>query len=137
MAAEPETQPNLRWLKIIVIVLGVLILVCGALLVVGIYKRMAGGGAAPAAGGSAVSGSDMPIPPRPAASAGGAASGGAAAVFGDRQLVLPRGGRLVEVLTAGDRLILRIRLATGTERLVVYDAETGERSGSLEITTIE
>jgi hypothetical protein len=133
MAAEPETQPNLRWLKIIVIVLGVLILVCAGLLVVGIYKRMSGAGSAPAA---AAAGPDMPIPPRPAA-APGAASGGGSAVFGDRQLVLPRGGRLVEVLTAGDRLILRVRLATGTERLVVYDAETGERSGSLEITTIE
>ena len=133
MAAEPETQPNLRWLKIIVIVLGVLILVCGALLVVGIYKRMSGGGApAVAAAPAAPAGSDMPIPPRPTASAGVPG-----AVFGDRQLVLPRGGRLVEVLTAGDRLVLRIRLATGTERLVVYDAETGERSGSLEITTIE
>jgi hypothetical protein len=133
MTAEPEAQQNLRLLKVVVIVLGVLILLSGALLVAGIYRKMSGAAPAPVPAAAA------PLPARPASGEPVPLAGpaGGAARFGDRQLTLPRGARLVEMLTAGDRLVLRVRLATGSERLFVYDVLSGEPTGSLEIGTAD
>jgi hypothetical protein len=104
MNGEPQAGPNIRLLKTIVIVLGVLIVAALAVVVGTIAVRLGG-------------------PGTPLAGPG----------FGERTLALPEGARLVGIAAAGDRLALHVELPDGSARLVMVDARTGERLGSLDL----
>jgi hypothetical protein len=128
MASESDTQPNLRALKIVVIVLGALIVVAAVVLGIGVTRKLTASATAPAT---------PAVVSAPAASTPVPAAEPSLARFGDRSLALPRGARLVEVLAVADQLAVRVRLVTGAERVVLCDARSGERSGSLDITVAE
>lgn len=51
--------------------------------------------------------------------------------FGARDLALPRGAEIEEMTAEGDRLIVRLRLADGTRRLLVVDLTDGRLLGTL------
>lgn len=95
----------MRGLKILVIVLGIL-LVAGALAVVGgiIYRGR------------------HPLPAR----AGGHGP------F-ETAVTLPAGARLLGAETSGERLLLRLGLAAGGERILIFDLGSGARIGTLEL----
>jgi hypothetical protein len=115
MTTSSESPPNIRVLKAIVIGLGVLMVLGLAVLLVGFARQAMKLG-------------------KPDLTA---ASTETASGFGERNLALPRGARLVEVSQTDRRLVLRIRLATGVERLILIDAANGEKLGSLDIATTE
>lgn len=50
--------------------------------------------------------------------------------IGDTPIVLPEGARVLDMAAAGDRIVLRIALPDGGERLLFLDARTGEPVGS-------
>ena len=96
-------------LKALVIFLGVLILIAAGVVGVTIYKRATGKieaavGAAPKAKQS----------------------------FGKQTVALPPGARLEDASASAGRLILRLRLADGTPRLLLYDLETGAALGEVD-----
>jgi hypothetical protein len=94
-------------LKSLVIALGVLILIGAGVVAVTLYKRVAVNSAA-----------------SPAASAGPG--------FGTQKIEIPEGAHLDEVIASGDRLILRLRLADGSPRILVVDLITGAPLGELD-----
>ena len=51
----------------------------------------------------------------------------------DGKIELPAGGRIVDMTSAGDRLVLRIALPDASERLVVVDLARGRQLGTLEV----
>lgn len=124
-----ENQPNIRALKAVVIVLGVLIVV--SLIVIGatLYRRMN-----PPAPETAT-----PTAPRSVVATNGEEDNGPAppARFGDHKVELPAGARMVETRMVGERMFLRARLLGGNEVWVVLSLRTGERLGSFEIGTSE
>jgi len=87
----------MRSLKLLVIVMGVLLVGGSVALVAAIVGRL---GRAPAA--------------RPAAEAGA-----------PLHASLPAGARIVSVELNGDRVLVRVALADGSEELVLYNARTG------------
>ena len=109
VADETIADPNIRILKAIVIGLGLAMVVCAGILVWGLTRKAAPRAAAP------VAAAEVP------------------SQFGERTLSLPRGARLLDVTQSEARLMLRVRLATGAERLILVDAATGDRLGSLDI----
>lgn len=110
-------------LKVLVVAMGVLIVAGLAVIGVTLVKRIGGGSAAPLTGASA-----------PALSAAGLAIGGlGGAQFGDKNIELPRNGRLVGVHTEAGRLILRVLLPGNRETLIVLDLATGERLGTVTV----
>lgn len=102
--------PNIRVLKAVVIGLGVLIVVGVVALVVGLFWRAAkmGEGGKPAA--------TVAAPAAP----GGLVS-------------LPRGSEIIEMAAAGDRVVLRLRLADGATRLVFVDPRAASVAGQLDL----
>jgi hypothetical protein len=102
-------------LKAIVIGFGVLILIGFSVLVVALFQR----------GGEVVEKAGEPA-------AGGAVEGTVRRAFGDRSIPIPRGGRIEEMVAEGDRLILRLRLPEGAERLLVLDLNSGALLGAFE-----
>ena len=63
-----------------------------------------------------------------------AATGEAApATFGDQQVSIPAGDRIVAMIATGDRLILRLDRPDGGEYLVVVDLKTGTRLGTIRL----
>ena len=93
-------------LKALVIVLGVLILAAAGVVAVTIYKR---------------------------ATNGLGAAGGTSAGFGSKKLELPAGATLEDTTASGEHLVLRLRLADGSSRMVVIDLATGEPTGELDL----
>ena len=91
-------------LKILVGVMGVLIVVGVAAIVYGIATRL-----------------DLS---RPHALEGVALEG---------KIALPAGGRIVDMTSAGDRLVLRVALPDASERLIVVDLARGRQLGTLEV----
>lgn len=103
-----ESTTRIRWLKATVIGLGIIFLGLATLLIVLI---MTGG---------------------PKRSASTAATPRAAAVE-DLEFTIPRNSRVMEVFATGNRIILRVRLADGTERLYALDGETLKPLGSMTV----
>ena len=66
---------------------------------------------------------------RPDAGTAGAAAGG----FGAAELTLPPGARVVETTASGDRVVLRVALPDGEERLHVLDIASGRVVGTIAI----
>lgn len=112
----------MRWLKASVIVMGILIVAGTAAIAVMLAMRAEDDGAA----GGVASGEGA---------SGGAASDGASSgvVAGAGRLVLPAGARVMETALDGDRIALRIGLAGGGQRVVVIDARTGRRIGTVDV----
>ncbi len=96
-------------LKSLVIALGVLILIGAGVVAVTLYKRVAVNSAAS---------------PAPVESAGPG--------FGTKMIEIPEGAHLDEVIASEDRLILRLRLADGSPRILVVDLITGAPLGELD-----
>lgn len=109
MSEDKEQVLKIRWLKATVIGLGVIFLGLAVLLLVLIMtggpKRTAGTGAA--------------VPRNVAVE--------------DLEFSIPRNSRVAEVFATGNRIILRVRLADGTERLYALDGETLKPLGSLTV----
>lgn len=51
--------------------------------------------------------------------------------FADGRVELPAGGHIIEMAAAGDRVVLRVGLADGAERLVVVDIARGRALGTV------
>jgi hypothetical protein len=99
----------MRALKVLVVVLGVLLVAGFAVVVVTIMGRL-GQRAAPA-------------PPAAAR----------LAPFGNATVTLPANALVMEVQGAGDRILLRLDLADGSEMLLVLDAATGAELGRIKL----
>ncbi len=110
MSEDVQETRKIRWLKATVIGLGVIFLGLATLLIVLI---MTGG-------------------PKRTASAPAAARN---VTVEDLEFTLPRNSRVAEVFATGSRIILRVRLADGTERLYALDGETLKPLGSLTVKT--
>jgi len=112
MSEDVEETRKIRWLKATVIGLGVIFLGLATLLIVLI---MTGG------------------PKRTASTPGTAAVRNV--TVEDLEFTIPRNSRVAEVFATGSRIILRVRLADGTERLYALDGETLKPLGSLTVKT--
>lgn len=97
----------MKALKALVIVLGLLIVAGVVLLIYGVSSKLG---------------------PRPAPTASAGTAGGATASFGTVAVPLPGGAQVVQVLSAGERLVVRIATPDSTE-LVVLDPARGEIAG--------
>jgi hypothetical protein len=106
-----QAVPNIRVLKRVVIVLGVLIVVSLAIVVWGVARN---------AGMMMAGGSDATIP-------GTAPRGG----FGEVAVAVPSGSRLVGVTADGERGLLRMRLRDGSDKVIIVDLGTGKVLGAL------
>lgn len=120
-----ETQPNIRVLKGVVIVLGLLIVIAITVIAVTLYRRMNPSTPAPAVAAEAAPG--IPAAPPMALEP--------AKPFGDHKVDLPAGARLIETRMVGDRMFLRARLLGGNEVWVILSLATGQRLGSFELGT--
>lgn len=112
-------QPNIRLLKAVVILLGVAIVISGAVVIWGIATRV---------GGKQERGS---------IASAGLFRGAEPPAFGSRKLELPRASRIIEMRPDGDRLLLRTRDVGGAEQIILLDMNTGERLGTFEIEAVE
>ncbi len=57
----------------------------------------------------------------------------AIAKFGDREIDLPDGSEVIAMLAEDGRLMLRLRLANGRQRILVLDLATGKQLGSFRL----
>ena len=57
----------------------------------------------------------------------------AKAKFGDREIDLPDGSEVIAMLAEEGRLMLRLRLANGRQRILVLDLATGKQLGSIRL----
>lgn len=53
--------------------------------------------------------------------------------FGDREIDLPEGSEVIAMMAEEGRLMLRLRLANGRQRILVLDLETGKTLGSFRL----
>lgn len=108
-------------LKALVIFMGVVIVIGVAVVGVTIYNRMnrlgeaAPTSEAPSAAPSAAV-TDVPLP-----------------AFGDMSVKLPEGCRVIEMVPAGDRLLLRLGSLPRCNRILVVDLATGTQLGSIDL----
>ena len=93
----------MRGITVVVIALGVLILVMTAVVIATIAGRLAHG----------------PAHPTP--------------TLGAASVEIPRGARVSAMTTGGDRLVLALTLASGSQQLLVIDLTTGTRLGTVEL----
>lgn len=112
--------PNIRVLKAVVIGLGLLIVVGVVALIVGLFWRASKMGEPAGA----------KVAP-PTALTGPAALTAPAALTGP--VALPRGAVLTDMAATGDRVVLRLRLADGTTRLVFVDPRAAAVAGQLDL----
>lgn len=111
----------MRWLKALVIGMGVLILVGLTVVIVTVIHRAAN----PAKSTPSAS---RPLPPV-IGTPGAAAVPQRVSPFGDRRIVIPAGAIAEEVTSDAQRLIVRLRLPTGKAALLLIDAASGEKIG--------
>ena len=107
-------------LKALVIIMGVLIVVGTTVVVVTIYNRMtAQDEPPPTAGGAAPSGFGAPesLP-----------------AFGTAEVSVPDGCRVMEMVPAGERLLLRLGSIERCNRILVVDLRSGALLGSIALT---
>jgi hypothetical protein len=109
MSEDAEQTQKIRWLKATVIGLGVIFLGLATLLIVLI---MTGG---------------------PKRTPSATASAVRNVIVEDLEFTIPRNSRVAEVFATGNRIVLRVRLADGTERLYAVDGETLKPLGSLTV----
>ncbi|QDO96564.1 hypothetical protein FNB15_04425 [Ferrovibrio terrae] len=117
MSEDVQETRKIRWLKATVIGLGVIFLGLATLLIVLI---MTGG---------------PKRTPSATATAPGSSIGVRNVTVEDLEFMIPRNSRVAEVFATGNRIILRVRLADGTERLYALDGETLKPLGSLTVKT--
>lgn len=98
MAVEQETDPRLRWLKPLVIGLSVVFVGLLLVLIVGMITGVPGR-------------TQSTTPPTASSKL-------------EQTLSLPRGARVLESFGVADRVVLRIRLPDGSERLLSLDARS-------------
>ncbi len=96
-------------LKALVIVLGILIVAGLTLVAVTVGRRAGGPDGTAASGSTAVSG------------------------FGEVSLRIASGARLVDATADGGRLVLRLRLADGTDQVTIVDLQTGRPLGTVRL----
>jgi len=108
MAAEQETDPRLRWLKPLVIGLSVVFVGLLLVLIVGMITGVPGRTQST----TSVPGRTQSMPAPTASSKL------------EQTLSLPRGARVLESFGVADRVVLRIRLPDGSERLLSLDARS-------------
>ncbi len=105
----------MRALKAFVIGMAILLTVGVVVVVVAIVQRAGEvGGPAPATASS----------PAPVAALPG---------FDKARLVLPAGAEIVDMVAEGERLVLRLKLAGGGERLIILDMASGRALGTVEL----
>lgn len=105
MQQAAEHDPRIRWLKPLVI--GLSIVFFGGLVLLAVLIA------------TGTHRGSRPAPP-PAA-------------VQDFGITLPKNSRIAEVLATGNRIVLRVRLADGTERLYALDGESLRPLGSVTI----
>jgi len=110
---EKDETARIRWLKATVIGLGIVFLGLATLLIVLI---MTGG-------------------PKRTDSATATRAVPRSVAVEDMVFSLPKNSRVADVLSTGNRIVLRVRLADGTERLYALDGETLKPLGSLTVKT--
>lgn len=104
-----EEATRIRWLKAVVIGLGIIFVGLAVLLLVLIMT-----------GGPKRTASMAPSTPRVVA-------------VEDLTMTLPKNSRIADVLATGNRIVLRVRLMDGTERLYALDGETLKPLGSVTV----
>jgi hypothetical protein len=111
----------MRWLKVLVIGMGILILVGLTVVIVAVVKRAN----VPADPASSVGLPSPPIigAPRPSD------TGGRVSRFGDKRVAIPAGAVIEEIISATQRLIVRLRLSNGKAALLLIDPASGEKIG--------
>lgn len=109
--AAAQQEPSIKWLTRLVIGLGI-VLIGGVILLFVLLATGAHLKDKPAATSSAV--------PR-------------AVAVEDLMLNLPKNSRVSDVLSSGNRIVVRVRLADGTERLYALDGTTLKPLNSLTI----
>lgn len=111
----------MRALKALVILMAILIAAGAGLVAVTLYKRttvhLEATETAPAA-------AEKTATEKPA----GAEKRG----FGTQHIALPEGAHLDDVTTSGNRMILKLRLADGSPRLIVVDLDSGATLGEFD-----
>lgn len=117
----------MRWLKTLVIGMGLLIVIGLTVVIVEVARRAG----APSPSSSILSTASGPTPPAPPVIGATAPAGRtpSAALFGDTRIVIPPGATAQDVITDGGRLIVRLRRADGGAALLLIDAATGTRLG--------
>ena len=108
-------------LKALVIFMGVVIVIGVAVVGVTIYNRMN------RLGETAPADSQAAAPPA-------APADQTLPAFGDMSVKLPEGCRVVEMVPAGDRLLLRLGSLPRCNRILVVDLATGGLLGSIDLT---
>jgi len=112
--ADQDTDPRLRWLKPLVIGLSVVFVALIMALIVGLITGVPQRRAA-----EATAAKPLPANLSPA--------------FAEQVLNLPRNSRVADVFASGERIIVRVRLADGTERLFALHGQTLQPIGQLTI----
>lgn len=107
-----------RWLKIIVIGLGLLILLLLGAVITTILIR-----GKKAASTTAVATTAVPVV---------AKSGGLSSYYGDIRVALPEGAKVEEMKADDGKLFLRASLPSGGAKVFVFDPVTGRALGSFE-----
>jgi len=111
----PRDRSAARWLRLIkiaIVVMGLMLLAGAAIIVSEIVKRSS--------------------PDRsPAVEAPAAAS----SPFGETEIRLPAGSRVIDRAVDGGRLVLFLENATGGQQALVIDLSTGGRLGSIRFTS--
>ena len=137
---------TMRALKGLVIGMGVLIVIGLVVVVVALIERADGldvgapaqSAASPAQGASPAQSATSPAQSAasPARSAASPAQGAATTekhAFGDVAVTLPPGAKVVATTTDAGRLIVHLRLADGTARVLVLDLATGKPLGAIRL----
>ncbi len=104
----------MRGLKTLVIIMGVLIVIGVGVVAGAIIDRAARGGART----SAVTAPALAAPGK---------------MFGNVAVDLPQGAKIQEMAAAGERLVLRLLMPDGAERLLVLDPGSGQPLGTIEL----
>lgn len=108
--APPSSSPAYApiWLKVVVIVMGLLIVVGFIVVAAEIARRMS------------------------SASTGAAPSASASAAAFSRSIALPSGAQVVSVSPAGDRVAVHVKAADGRSTLYIVDPRNGALLGTVD-----
>ena len=96
----------MRWLKALVIGMGVAIVIGMAVVIIEVARR-----------------ANAPVQPT--------TDGASSPAFGDVRVQIPAGASVVETLPGRDRLTVRLRLPDGRAALLIIDTATGEKVGMI------
>lgn len=121
----PTLDESMQALKALVIFLGVLIVIGMGVLAYGIMMKFDEWRAR----------EDDAAAPTPVVEAASSVAAPAAPEVwaGDVKVAVPAGARVAETVVADGRLILRLSLAGGGQRYLIFDLATGRRIGAIEL----